>query len=84
MDALHPYPFLKSIVSRLPAFLWPRPKPYGLVLEIDGSGNILRSLQDPTGEHLKEITGARDDGQNLYLGSLHGDRIGILELKKAR
>lgn len=84
MDALHPYPFLKSMVSRLPAFLWPRPKPYGLVLEIDGSGNILRSLQDPTGEHLKEITGARDDGQNLYLGSLHGDRIGILELKKAR
>lgn len=82
MDALHPSPFLKSIVSRLPAFLWPKPKPYGLVLEIDGSGNILQSLQDPTGEHLKEITGARDDGQNLYLGSLHGDRIGILELTK--
>ncbi|MCB1304121.1 MAG: strictosidine synthase family protein [Leptospiraceae bacterium] len=81
MDFLHPHPFLKKIVSRLPKFLWPKPKPYGFVLEIDGDDQYLRSFQDPSGENLKEVTGAKDDGKNLYLGSLHNDRIGILPMQ---
>ena len=80
MDSLHPSPFMKNIVARLPKFLWPKPKPYGFVLEIDGDGQILRSLQDSTGEHLKEITGAKDNGKHLFMGSLHNDRIGVFDL----
>ena len=82
MDRLHPHPALKKAVARLPKFLWPKPAPYGMILEMDGNGNILRSLQDPGGQKLKEITGAVDDGQYLYTGSLHNDRIGILELSR--
>ncbi len=81
MDSLHPSPFLKNIVARLPKFMWPKPKPYGFVLEIDGEGKILRSLQDPDRKHLKEITGAKDDGRYLYMGSLHNDRIGVFDLQ---
>lgn len=80
MDSLHPSPFMKNIVARLPKFLWPKPEPYAFILEIDGDGNILRSLQDPSGEHLKEITGAKDNGDFLFMGSLHNDRIGVLDL----
>lgn len=71
---------MKKLVSRLPKFLWPKPKPYGLVLTLNEKGEIIKSLQEPTGEHLKEITCAREHGGFLYLGSLHNDRIGKYKL----
>ena len=75
-DKMHPFPSRKSLLSKLPKALWPKPHPYGLVLELDEQGNILQSLHDPDGEHLKEITSAQEYGGFLYLGSLHNDRIG--------
>jgi sugar lactone lactonase YvrE len=80
VDKLHPYPFLKAQMSKLPKAFWPKPKPYGLVLALDENGNITRSLHEPTGNHLKEITSAREYGGYLYLGSLHNDRIGKYKL----
>ena len=76
VDKLHPFPFLKAQMSKLPKALWPKPKPYGLVLALDEQGKIIQSLHEPTGRHLKEITSAREYGGYLYLGSLHNDRIG--------
>lgn len=76
VDKLHPYPFLKAQISKLPKSMWPRPKPYGLVMALDEAGNITRSLHDPTGQHLREITSVVESGGHLYLGSLHNDRIG--------
>jgi len=79
-DKLHPFPFLKAQMSKLPKALWPKPKPYGLVLALDEHGKIIQSLHEPTGKHLKEITSAREYGGYLYLGSLHNDRIGKYRL----
>jgi sugar lactone lactonase YvrE len=80
VDTLHPFPFLKAQMSKLPKALWPKPKPYGLVLALDERGEITQSLHDPTGKHLKEITSAREYGGYLYIGSLHNDRIGKYKL----
>lgn len=80
MDKLHPFPFLKAQLSKLPKASWPKPKPYGLVLALDEQGNITQSLHDPSGRYLKEITSAREYGGYLYLGSLHNDRIGKYKL----
>jgi sugar lactone lactonase YvrE len=80
VDKLHPSPFLKAQMSKLPKALWPKPKPYGLVLALDEQGKITQSLHEPTGKHLKEITSAREYGGYLYLGSLHNDRIGKYKL----
>ena len=80
VDKLHPSPFLKAQMSKLPKAFWPKPKPYGLVLALDENGKITRSLHEPTGNHLKEITSAREYGGYLYLGSLHNDRIGKYKL----
>lgn len=80
MDKLHPSPFLKAQMSKLPRALWPKPKPYGLVLALNEKGEITQSLHDPTGKYLKEITSAREYGNFLYLGSLHNDRIGKYKL----
>jgi len=79
-DKLHLSPFLKAQMSKLPKALWPKPKPYGLVLALDEQGEITQSLHDPTGKHLKEVTSAREYGGYLYLGSLHNDRIGKYKL----
>ncbi len=51
-----------------------------LVLALDVSGKIIPSLREPAGNHLKEITSAREYGGTLYLGSLHNDRIGKYKL----
>lgn len=81
-DAMHPYPFLKAQLSKLPKIFWPRPKPYGLVLAINENGQVVESLHEPSGKHLREITSARQYGEFLYLGSLHNDRIGRYRLTK--
>lgn len=80
MDLLHPSPFLKTQMSKLPKALWPKPEPYGLVLALNEQGKIIQSLHEPTGKHLREITSAREYGGHLYLGSLHNDRIGKYKL----
>ncbi|NNG01341.1 MAG: SMP-30/gluconolactonase/LRE family protein [Desulfobacteraceae bacterium] len=80
MDRLHPFPFLKSQLSKLPRPFWPKPQPYGLVLALDEQGDIILSLHDPTGKHLREITSVREHGGYLYMGSLHNDRIGKYKL----
>jgi len=80
MDKLHPSPFLKAQMSKLPKAFWPKPLPYGFVLALDEQGKISRSLHEPTGKHLKEITSAREYQGYLYLGSLHNDRIGKYKL----
>jgi sugar lactone lactonase YvrE len=80
VDTLHPYPFLKEQMSKLPKVFWPKPTPYGLVLALNEQGDITQSLHDPKGEHLKAITSAREYDGYLYLGSLSHDRIGKYEL----
>ncbi|MDD9303255.1 MAG: strictosidine synthase family protein [Desulfobacter sp.] len=80
VDQTHPFPFLKALIFKLPKALWPKPTPYGLVLALDEQGKITQCLHDPTGEHLKEITSAREHQGYLYLGSLHNDRIGKYRL----
>jgi sugar lactone lactonase YvrE len=80
LDALHSKPWLKNFLAKLPKWTLPKPQNYGLVVALDEQGTILGSLHDQSGTHLKEITSAQQVGDYLYLGSLHGDRIGRLKL----
>jgi len=75
-DSLHPRRWLKSVLAKLPNFMWPRPEPIGFVLALDEDGNIVESLQDPGGEVINEVTSIHEDSGVLYLGTLRGDRIG--------
>ncbi|VFN01783.1 MAG: hypothetical protein BECKG1743D_GA0114223_103085 [Candidatus Kentron sp. G] len=62
VDKLHPKPFLKNLLAKMPAFLLPKPQSYGLVLALDERGKIIRSLHDTDGGHVKEITSAEEHG----------------------
>lgn len=79
-DALHPRPWAKSMLAKLPLALWPRPARYGLVLEVDEEGRILRSFHDPGGRRVHQVTAAREHSGQLYLGNLEQDWIGRLAL----
>lgn len=80
-DFLHRYPWLKAQVAKLPKALLPKATPYGLVVEINEQGQIMQSLHDTSGSHLRMITSAKPVGDYLYLGSLENDRIGKLKIR---
>jgi sugar lactone lactonase YvrE len=79
-DFLAPRPFLKQMVANLPRFLWPKPAPYGLVIELDERGGVVRSLHDSTGAYVEQVTSAHEYAGKLYLGHLHRDRISRIPL----
>ena len=80
LDSLHPSPRLKSLVAKLPETLQPAPARYGFILSFNATGKVIHNLQDPSGEHLYEITSVQQVGKQLLMGSLTGDRIGRLKI----
>lgn len=80
VDFLHSYPFLKDSYAGLPDLLHLRQKPWGLVLELDDAGRLLRSLHDPRGERFREVSTAVERDGALYFGTFTGSAIGRLPL----
>lgn len=80
IDAVHPHPWIKEQIAKLPESLKPAPRDYGLVMAINGEGEVLASLHDTEGVYLREITSVEPHLDRLYFGSLHGDRIGRLPM----
>ncbi|OPL16767.1 MAG: hypothetical protein AVO39_00350 [delta proteobacterium MLS_D] len=89
VDWLHPNSFLKGIVSKVPVSLWPKMKAGGFVVAIRENsdkggphGNISLILPNDTEQHLRGITSVNEFRGKLYLGTLHGDGIGVLDLDR--
>jgi len=70
-------------VAKLPQFLQPGPEPYGLVLAFNPAGELLGSLHDTDGSHLRMVTSVKPQNGDLYFGSLYNDRIGRLSRERA-
>ncbi|MDX1958100.1 MAG: SMP-30/gluconolactonase/LRE family protein [Leptospiraceae bacterium] len=81
MDALQPFPSIIGQYSKLPKFLWTKPKPYGLVATLGEKGEIIRTYHDPTGKVMKGITSAIESDGFLYFGFLYEEKIGRLKLE---
>jgi len=80
LDRIHPYPFLKEQLVKLPRVLWPKPDSYGLVAVLDENGRIVRSLHDPGGQTVRGISTARPWGDRLYLGTFDGEWMAVAPL----
>lgn len=80
-DFLHRHPWLKAQLAKLPRALWPKAIPYGFALALNERGEIVRSLHDTSGSHLRMVTSVKPVGDYLYLGSLDNDRIGKLQIR---
>src|SRR5208283_712592 len=80
LDMLQKYPRIKSILGRLPVSWGSKFERYGFVAALDENGFITETLQDPTGQHIYDVTSAKENAGYLYLGSLHADNISKLKL----
>lgn len=79
-DIVHPRPWLKMLISKLPTQLWVRPRRYGLVLVYDErSGEPLGALHDPQGGVVFSVANTVPHGDRLYLGSLSNNAIASVQ-----
>jgi sugar lactone lactonase YvrE len=76
---LLPHPTLRRIAAVLPVRLQPQPRPYSLVALVDGDGRVLRTLHGPAGRYTM-VTGVRQHGDTLWLGSLTGPGVARVAL----
>jgi len=65
----------RKIAMRLPASMRPQAQAYGLILQIDADGNVLRTWHDPDGGYATP-TGAVLVGDRLYITSLLSPTLG--------
>lgn len=78
LDRLSGRPFARKVVQRLPPAMRPKARRYGFLLHFDQDGNILETLQDPSGGYA-HVTGAAQGPEDLLIvTSLTEDSIGIL------
>jgi sugar lactone lactonase YvrE len=83
VDNLHKHPLVKDFVSTLPASWWLRFEPYGLVIEVDRAGKIVRSLHDPTAR-IYMVSNATQKDDNLYMGCIRGKSVGLYKLPHSK
>lgn len=76
LDGIHPHPFLKKIVWRLPNFLQPNIKRYAFALALDSNGKVVRNLQDPSPQCFAQIANVVEHKGMLYFGSIGESAIG--------
>jgi len=69
-------PLSRTIVFRLPRFLFSGPRDYGFLLGLDSNGTVIHNLQDPSGAYVR-ITNIVERNGMLYLGSIKEDSIGV-------
>lgn len=74
-EALMPYPFLRKVVWRLGPAVRPAPIHRGMLVQFDGEGTILRTLQDPQGR-IGITTGGRIVGDQFYVMTLDSPWFG--------
>jgi len=74
-------PSARKAAMRLPASMRPQAVSYGLIVQIDNEGTVLRTWQDPSGGY-PNATGAiiADDGY-MYVSSLTAPDLGRLKLE---
>jgi len=75
--------YLRTVISKLPAFLQPRPRRHAFVLGIDLHGKVVANLQYAGDDAYAPITSVREHGPFLYFGSLTYPAIGRLPLNQA-
>jgi sugar lactone lactonase YvrE len=80
LDLLHPlHPALRRAVWALPERWQPAPKPVVWVRAVEPSGRVVHNLCG-THERFRFVTGVREFRGRVYLGSLYGNAVAVLDL----
>lgn len=78
-ERLLPHPAIRRLAAILPTRLQPQPLPYSIAALVDGDGLVLRTIHGPAGNYVM-VTGIRQHGSSLWLGSLTEKAIARLTL----
>jgi sugar lactone lactonase YvrE len=80
VDRLAPLPpVLRKVVWALPEWAQPAPEHTVCVLAVDVDGRVVHDVRG-TSERFGMVTGVRQRGNEVYLGSLMGRTLGVLTL----
>ena len=82
LDPLLPRPFLRKVMWRIPGLFAATSTGEGYVLALDLEGNVVYSLQDPTGETYPDTTSAIEYNEWLYVGSFSADGVGRIRVPR--
>jgi sugar lactone lactonase YvrE len=75
-------PRLRAAMWALPEPLQPQPRRTVWVLAVDEAGQVVCDLQT-RGDRFHMVTGVREYGRRLYLGSLVADAVAVVDLGEA-
>ncbi|UWR02134.1 SMP-30/gluconolactonase/LRE family protein [Ruegeria conchae] len=78
-EKLMPYPFLRKVIWRLGPKVRPAPIHRGMLVQFDGDGTILRTLQDPQGR-LGITTAGQAAGDQFYVMTLDSTWFGRMPI----
>lgn len=78
-DAVAGWPSLRKIIMRLPGFMRPAAQRYGFVVKINEAGDILETLQDPSGDYALTTGLIEDADGTRYITSLTEPDLAILK-----
>ena len=79
LDNIHPKVGMKRFVYGLPSFLQPKPKKFGMVLQVSEDGEVLQALFDSRGAVVTEAGAVIEHNGHLYLG---GDVVSYVSKSK--
>ena len=78
LDKLAGSPSIRKVVQRLPSVMRPKAQSYGHIIKINDTGEVIKSLQDPSGSY-PVTTGAVEVDGTLIVSSLTAN---VLAMKK--
>jgi sugar lactone lactonase YvrE len=74
IDRLSGKPFVRKVIQRLPAFFRPKAEPFSHVIAVNGDGEVLMNLHDPSAR-FPTLTGVLETRDSLYLTTLFGSQL---------
>ncbi len=79
LDGIMSKPFIRKILVRLPGFMQPAAKSWTMIIGLDKDGNVIKHFHDKDGGYA-QVASVQQYGNKLYLGTLHEEAIGVLDL----
>ncbi|MEM9832170.1 MAG: SMP-30/gluconolactonase/LRE family protein [Bacteroidota bacterium] len=68
LDRIHPQPYMKKLVYNLPKWAQPQQVPYGMVMHLSESGEILNTFYDTKGKVVREASSIEEYDGHIYVG----------------
>ena len=74
-------PFMRKLAMRLPASWRPQAENHGFIIQLSAQGEVLQTLQDPSGAYPQATGGIAAPDGYLYVSSLSAKNLARVKLK---